>query len=110
MAIVGAFVMSSLCCRARENRLTPKIKVLLLMPFLTTLLTGAVALYYLTMHDWDQCIYFGSTVAMLAIDLENQIIFLVGVFFVNTMRIVLLKTSQSLRPKRDPQGSTDKAS
>jgi len=42
-----------------------------MMPFITTLFTAGVAFYYLTQHDMTQCIYFGSWVAMLAIDLEN---------------------------------------
>ena len=41
------------------------------MPFFTTLLTAAVAFYYMMAHDINSCIYFGSWVAMLAIDLGN---------------------------------------
>lgn len=71
LAIVSAFCAISLCCRAKENQFDTKIKVLIMMPFITTLFTAGVAFYYLTQHDMTQCIYFGSWVAMLAIDLEN---------------------------------------
>ena len=84
LAIVSAFCALSLCCRARENQFGNKIKVLILMPFFTTFFTAAIAFYYLMNHDFSSCIIFGSWVAMFAIDLENQMIFIIGVYFINT--------------------------
>ena len=61
------------------------------MPAFTSLFTAVMGTYYLINMNEVECIYFGSWVAMLAIDLGNQVIFIVGVFFINTMAIVFKK-------------------
>ena len=99
IAIVSAFCAKSLCCRSAQNTFGTKIKVLILLPFCTTLCTAALALHHLIMldHHADQCIYFGSWMAMFSIDLENQIIFIDCVFFIGTMEVVLKKIMASNR-------------
>lgn len=72
IAIVSAFVVKTLCLTNRQNSLDTKIKVLILLPFFTTLFTAAVAVYHLIKEAGQQeCIYFGSWIAMFAIDFEN---------------------------------------
>ena len=90
--VMAAFAVQSLFCRPRGQQFEMKIKVLIVMPFLATLLTACVAFYYLVLMERAQCIYFGSTVAMVAIDIEQQIIFIIGIFFINTVQVVLKKT------------------
>ena len=103
MAVMGAFVLQSLCCRPKELKFDRGITVLILMPFLATFLTASVAFYYLMQMNTAQCIYFGSTIAMFAVDIEQQITLIIGIFFINTVQIVLKKT-QSLN-----QSPTDRS-
>ena len=72
LAVVGAFCFHSLCRRVHLNQYSLKIKVLIMMLFISTLFTVSVVLYhFLENNSSFQCIYFGSLVAIFAIDLEN---------------------------------------
>ena len=61
------------------------------MPAISSLFTATVATYNIAHRDKAECIYFGSWVAMLSVDLGNQVLFIVGVVFINTMEIVFKK-------------------
>jgi NADH:ubiquinone oxidoreductase subunit 2 (subunit N) len=51
LALVSAFCARQLCCRARQHQFETKIKILILMPLVTTLFTAGVALYYFLLTD-----------------------------------------------------------
>ena len=70
-AFMLTFSTLKLCCRSGQKQLDSKIKVLILLPLGTSMFTASIALYYLLNNEVAECIYYGSTVAMLAIDLDN---------------------------------------
>jgi len=91
VVVTGAYSTWQLCCRSREHQLETKFKLLIVMPFVTTMITASVAFYYLVERGHAECIYFGSWISMLSTDFENQIIIVIGVFFINTMQVVLTR-------------------
>ena len=76
------------------------------MPFFTALFTAGVAIYVLSINRKPVCIVFGSFAAMLAIDMNNQIIFIIGCFFVNILAVVLKKITASL--ENEPENVTER--
>ena len=95
VVLVGTFCTYSLCCHSKENQYGCKIKAFILMPAFSSLFTAIVATYNFAHMNRAECIYFGSWVAMLSIDLGNQVLFIVGVVFINTMEIVFKKIKAS---------------
>ena len=47
----------------------------------------------ITNEGEQMCIFFGSWVAMFAIDLTNQIIFVDCAFFISIMQVVLIRVA-----------------
>ena len=65
-----------------------------MLPFFTTLFTASVAIYQMISSTGEEmCIFFGSWVAMFAIDLTNQIIFVDCAFFISIMQVVLIRVA-----------------
>ena len=60
LVIVAAFSASQICCQSRQNQLSFKVRVLIIMPLVTTSITAGVAAYYLAKVNGAECIYFGS--------------------------------------------------
>ena len=71
LAIMGTFCGYTLCCQARDNQFDTKIKVLILMPLFTTFFTAVIAFYYLMTMEAAECMYFGSWIALVVIDLGD---------------------------------------
>ena len=94
--VYASFCVYFLCCQPGYASYDTKIKALILMPLATSFLTAVVAIYYLVVTDGDaQCIYFGTPVAMYAIDFESQIIFIVGTYFLFSMNVVVQKVKKA---------------
>lgn len=91
LLFVSSFCAYSLCCQPKGVQFGGRIKALILMPLFPTLFSSGVATYYVYTMEEAECIFFGSEVAMLAIDVGNQIIFVIGAIFISTMEVVFTK-------------------
>lgn len=91
LLFVGSFCAYSLCCQPKGVQFGRKVKALILMPLFPAVFTAGVATFYVFTKDEAECIFFGSEVAMLAIDIGNQIIFVIGAVFISTMEVVFTK-------------------
>ena len=72
LLILIVFSTVKLCCRKKHDQLETRIKVFILLPLLTAMFTASAALYYLFTNMGDNvCIYYGSVIGIIAIDLDN---------------------------------------
>lgn len=72
LLILIVFSTIKLCCRKKHDQLEPRIKAFIVLPLLTTLFTASAAVYYLVTNIGENvCIYYGSVIGIIAIDLDN---------------------------------------
>ena len=66
----GSFASYSLL-RTRPSRYEPKVKILIIGPFIILLFTVIALTYNLIVEQKGECVFFGSLTALFAADIEN---------------------------------------
>ena len=77
----------------RPNRYEPKTLFIILGPLLVLLGTALVLTYNWLITDNGNCVFFGSHISFLAVDIENQCFFVIASVFVYSMHSVMRRIS-----------------